>query len=303
MRGKVNRRAASVASFWQRRDKVLVPIGLLAPAGLLFALFVLYPILASIRLAFYEWHGIGPKTWVGLGNFRDLLADPVFYTALGNNLTWLLLITAAPVLGLGLAVLLNEATAFARFARSLFFLPFVISQVVIGMIFTWFFNADFGLFNRLLSALDMPPVAPLDGEHTAIFTVILTALWPQTAYCMLLYLAGLTAVDRSSVDAARLDGANRWQLVRHVVIPQLWPAHFIVALVCAVSALRSFDLVMIMTRGGPYDSSTVLGLYMYEQAFTNLRYGYAAAIASVQFILMGSCVAFFLWHMLRGEKR
>ena len=299
----VIRRRSSGAYFWHRHEKVLVPITLLAPGGVLFSLFVLYPILASIRLAFYEWHGVGPKTWVGLDNFKSLLADSVFYTALANNLAWLLLILASPLMGLGLALLLNEATVFARFARSLFFLPFVISQVVIGMIFAWFFNADFGLFNFLITALGVAPVAPLDDEQTAIFTVIFAGLWPQTAYCMLLYLAGLTVVDRFSIDAARLDGANRWQLVRHIIIPQLWPAHFIVALVCTVSALRSFDLVLIMTRGGPYDSSTVLALYMYEQAFTNLRYGYAAAIASVQFGLMATCVSFFLWHMLRRERR
>jgi multiple sugar transport system permease protein len=302
MAGRGARKASAGRHFWQRHEKVLVPALLLAPGGLLFALFVLYPIVASIGLAFYEWNGVGPKTWVGLANFHDLLADHVFYTALANNLIWLGLIVAAPILGLAVALLLDRMTLAMRLARSLFFLPFVISQVVVGMIFAWFFNADFGLLNRLLTGLGAAPIAPLESEH-AIFAVILAGLWPQTAYCMMLYLAGLTAIDRGSVDAARLDGAHGWRLVWHIVIPQLWPAHFIVAMVCVVSALRSFDLVMIMTRGGPYDSSTVLALYMYEQAFLNLRYGYAAAIASVQFVLMATCVSFFLWHMLRRERQ
>jgi multiple sugar transport system permease protein len=302
MAGRGARKAGTARHFWQRHEKVLVPALLLAPGGLLFALFVLYPIAASVGLAFYEWNGVGPKTWVGLANFQELLADRVFHTALGNNLIWLALIVIAPVLGLGVALLLDRMTSAMRLARSLFFLPFVISQVVVGMIFAWFFNADFGLLNRLLTALGAAPVALLEGEH-AIFAVILAGLWPQTAYCMMLYLAGLTAIDRGSVDAARLDGAHGWRLVWHIVIPQLWPAHFIVAMVCVVSALRSFDLVMIMTRGGPYDSSTVLALYMYEQAFLSLRYGYAAAIASVQFALMATCVSFFLWHMLRRERQ
>jgi multiple sugar transport system permease protein len=302
MAGREARKAGTARHFWQRHEKVLVPALLLAPGGALFAVFVLYPIAASVGLAFYEWNGVGPKTWVGLANFHELFADRVFHTALANNLIWLALIVAAPVLGLGVALLLDRMTLAMRLARSLFFLPFVISQVVVGMIFAWFFNADFGLLNRLLTALGAAPVAPLEGEH-AIFAVILAGLWPQTAYCMMLYLAGLTAIDRGSVEAARLDGAHGWQLVWHIVIPQLWPAHFIVAMVCVVSALRSFDLVMIMTRGGPYDSSTVLALYMYEQAFLSLRYGYAAAIASVQFALMATCVSFFLWHMLRRERQ
>jgi multiple sugar transport system permease protein len=207
------------------------------------------------------------------------------------------------VLGLALALLLDRTAPGVRIARSLFFLPFVISQVVVGMIFAWFFNADFGLLNRVLSVIGATPVALLESEHAAIFAVIAAGLWPQTAYCMMLYLAGLTVIDQAAVDAARLDGAGGLRLLWHVVLPQLWPVHFIVALVCVVTALRSFDLVMVMTRGGPYDSSTVLALYMFEQAFSNLRYGYAAAIASVQFALMGTCVAFFLWRMLRRERR
>jgi multiple sugar transport system permease protein len=303
MAGGRAREPRATRHFWQRHERTLVPALLLAPGGLLFAVFVLYPIAASVGLSFYEWNGVDPKAWVGLDNFRELLADRVFYTALANNLIWLALIVAAPLLGLAAALLLDRATIAMRLARSLFFLPFVISQVVVGMIFAWFFNADFGLLNAMLTALGTAPTAPLENEHGAIFAVILAGLWPQTAYCMMLYLAGLTAINRASVEAARLDGAHGWRLIWHIVVPQLWSAHFIVALVCVVGALRSFDLVMIMTRGGPDDSSTVLGLYMYEQAFLSLRYGYAATIASVQFALMSACVAFFLWHMLRRERR
>jgi multiple sugar transport system permease protein len=170
------------------------------------------------------------------------------------------------------------------------------------MIFSWFFDADFGLLNQVLSDAGLGTVAPLEDERGAIVAVIVAGLWPQTAYCMMLYLAGLTLVNPTLVDAARLDGAHGVRLLWHIIIPQLWPVHFIVAMVCVVTALRSFDLVMVMTRGGPYDSSMVLALYMYEHAFSNLRYGYAAAIASVLFVMTAGCVSIFLWHMLRRER-
>jgi multiple sugar transport system permease protein len=290
-----------MSAWWWRHQRSLTPLILLAPACLLFSLFVLYPIAESVRLSFYEWDGIGQKSWVGIGNFVELIDDPVFHTALANNLCWLAVYLLAPMIGLGLALFLNQTVRGIALARSLFLLPFVISQVVIGLIFAWFLNAEFGLLNQLLGSAGLPAVAPLDSENWAIFAVILAGLWPQTAYCMVLYLTGLTRIRPGLVDSARMDGAKGVTLLWHVVLPQLQPVTFIAAMVCIVSALRSFDLVMIMTAGGPYNSTMVLGYYMYEQTFLSLRYGYGAAIATVLFVLMGSFVGLFLWRLLRRE--
>jgi multiple sugar transport system permease protein len=291
----------SLSAWWWRHQRALTPLILLAPGVLLFALFVLYPIAASIRLSLYDWDGVAPKVWVGLANFTELFGDPVFYTALANNLCWLAIYLLAPVFGLGLALFLNQDVRGIRAIRALFLMPFVISQVVVGLIFAWFLNADFGLLNQLLPRLGLPPVAPLDSGRWAVFAVILAGLWPQTAYCMVLYLTGLTGLRPELIDSARMDGAKGVSLLWHVVLPHLRPVTFIVAMVCVVSALRSFDLVMIMTAGGPYNSTMVLGYYMYEQTFLSLRYGYGAAIATVLFALMGTCVGFFLWRLLRRE--
>lgn len=289
-------------SWWDRHQRALTPAILLAPACLLFGLFVVYPIAASLRLSLYAWDGIGPQTWIGLDNYRELVADPVFWRAIRNNLVWLILYLAAPALGLGLALFLNQTFRGIRLIRSLFFMPFVISQVVVGLVFGWFFNAQFGLFNHVLTTLGLAPAAPLESERWAIFAVILAGLWPQTAYCTILYLAGLTALDHELIDAARVDGARGATLLWHVVIPQLRPIGFIVAMVCIVGALRGFDLVAIMTLGGPYNSSTVLAYHMYEQTFLSSRYGYGAALATVLFGLMSSCVGVFLWRLLRREQ-
>lgn len=297
----VRQKRQGMSAWWWRHQRALTPLILLAPACLMFSIFVLYPIVESALLAFYDWDGVGPKTWVGYGNFAELFADPVFYTALANNACWLLVYLTAPFLGLGLALFLNQTVPGIRLIRSLFLLPFVISQVVVGLIFAWFLNADFGLLNRLLAGIGIPPAAPLESERGAIFAVIATGLWPQTAYCMVLYLTGLTGIRRELIDSARMDGARDHTLLWHVVLPQLRPVTFIAAMVCVVSALRSFDLVMIMTAGGPYNSTMVLGYYMYEQTFLSLRYGYGAAIAVVLFVLMAGCVGLFLWRLLRRE--
>ena len=281
----------------------LATVAMLAPACTLFALFVVYPLVASAVLSLYDWNGVDARRWVGLDNYRELFGDRVFWTALANNVRWLVGYTAAPVMGLGLALLLHQHGRGMRGVRSLFFMPFVVSQVVVGLVFVWFFHSRFGLFGELAGALGLAPAAPLDSERWSIYTMIAAGLWPQTAYCMILFLAGLATLPAEVVDAARVDGAEGWPLLRRIVLPELRPVTFIVAMVCAVSALRSFDYVMIMTLGGPFDSSTVLAFYMYEQTFVALRYGYGATIATVLLILMSGIICALLWRMFRHEAR
>ena len=276
-------------------------MALLAPAGALFSLMVLYPLAASVALSFYQWDGVGPRIWVGLGNYEELFADPVFRTAIANNFRWLGGYLIAPVAGLALAIFLQQTLFGMRVVRSLFFMPFVISQVVVGLVFGWFFNARFGLFDTLLDAVGLAPVAPLDSERWSLWTMVAAGLWPQTAYCMILFMTGLATLPADLVDAARVDGARGFALFRHVVFPHLRPVNFIVAMVCAVTALRSFDYVMIMTLGGPYNSSTVLAYYMYEQTFLSLRYGYGAAVASVLLALTTAIIVLLLWRLFRRE--
>lgn len=295
--------SAVPATWWRRHQMALAPALLLAPACLLFAVFVIWPIADSLWISLQDWDGIKPARFVGLANYAELFTDDVFYTSLVNNVLWLAAFMLAPAFGLALALLLNQTLFGMRLVKSLFFFPFVISQVVVGLVFGWFLNADFGLLNVLLGAIGLPPVDILGNERWATFGVMAAGLWPQTAYCMILYLTGLTAINPELVEAARLDGARGWRLLRHVILPQLRPATFIAVVVCVVGALRSFDLVSIMTKGGPYDSSSVLAFYMYQQTFASFRYGYGAAIATVLFLIMDVYIAFFLVSLLRRERR
>jgi len=284
----------------QRR---LAPFVFLAPGVILFLVYVILPIFQSFELSLYDWDGLGEKTWVGAGNYVELMDDEAFYTSLKNNVIWLVLYMLAIPAGLFIALFLNQNVRGIRLAKSLFFFPFVISQVVVGLVFAWFYDPNYGLLNLVLSWFGAGPINVLGDERWVTYGIIAAGLWPQTAYCMILYLTGLNAVDPEQIEAARLDGAKGWRMLWHVILPQLRPATFIAVVVTVIGALRSFDLVSIMTDGGPWGSSRVLAFYMYEQAFSEygFRMGYGAAIAVVLFLIMMVYIAAFLWKMYRDE--
>ena len=286
-----------------KRPVNLTPWLFLLPALLMFALYVLYPIIQSISLSFYEWDGLGEKTWVGLANYTELFDDDNFWTSLKNNVLWLVFFMLAPVIGLAIALFLNQEVMGIRLAKSLFFFPFVISQVVVGLVFSWFYDPSFGLLGHVMTFFGMEPMSVLANENTVTYAIIAAGLWPQIAYCMILYLTGLNGLNPEQIEAARLDNARGFKMLWYVILPQLRPATFIAIVVTVIGALRSFDLIAIMTDGGPYGSSSVLAYFMYEQSINSLRMGYGAAIATVLFMIMNIYIAFFLWRMLRSEER
>lgn len=280
----------------------LTPWLFMLPALLLFLVYVIYPITQSIAYSFYEWDGIGPKVFIGVQNYIDLYYDPQFWTALWNNILWLVFYMLAVPLGLGIALFLNQEVLGIRAVKSLFFFPFVISQVIIGIVFAWFYDPGYGLLKIIVGFFGFDPIPVLADETLVTYGIIAAGLWPQIAYTMILFLTGLNNLHPEQIEAARMDGAKGWTMLRYVILPQLRPATFIAIVVTVIGALRSFDLVASMTAGGPYGSSTVLAYFMYEQAIFNYRMGYGAAIATVLFLIMLIYIAFFLWRMLKDER-
>jgi multiple sugar transport system permease protein len=280
----------------------LSPWFFLAPALIIFSVYVIYPIFQSIWLSFYDWDGLGEKTWIGLDNYYELFDSDTFYTALKNNFLWLLCFMLAPPIGLFIALFLNQQVFGIRAVKSLFFFPFVISQVVVGLVFAWFYDPSFGLLNIARGAVGLQPISILANEELVTYGIIAAGLWPQISYCMILYLTGLNNLDPEQIEAARLDGAKSWRMLWFIVLPQLKPATFIAIVVTVIGALRSFDLVATMTAGGPWGSSTVLAYQMYQESIFNYRMGYGAAVAVVLFLIMDVYIAYFLWRMLRSEK-
>lgn len=291
------------ASTWRANQRRYAPWLFLAPGLIMFAVYVVIPIFQSMWISFYDWDGLGERTWIGTENYVELMDDDAFYTSLKNNVIWLVLYMLSVPAGLFIAIFLNQTISGMRLYKSMFFFPFVISQVVVGLIFSWFYAPGFGLLYKLIEVLTGEGVAILADDRYVTYGIIVAGLWPQIAYVMILYLTGLNNVSPDQIEAARLDGAKGWKMLWHVVLPQLRPATFIAIVVTVIGALRSFDLVSVMTDGGPYGSSRVLSFYMYEQALSEYGYrmGYGAAIAVILFAIMMVFISGFIWKMWRDE--
>jgi multiple sugar transport system permease protein len=291
-------------------QRTIAPWLFLAPGLFMFTVYVLLPIIKSITLSFYDWNGLYDQdgaftgTFIGMGNYAELMTDPAFEVSLWNNVKWLVLYMLALPIGLFIAIFLNQTVRGIRLYKSLFFFPFVISQVVVGLMFAWFYAPNFGLFYLLTESITGKGTAVLADPDLVTYGIIAAGLWPQIAYVMILYLTGLNNVAPDQIEAARLDGAKGWKMLWYVVLPQLRPATFIAVIVTVIGALRSFDLVSIMTSGGPFGSSRILSYYMYEKALSEygFRMGYGAAIAVVLFAIMMIFISGFIWKMWRDEK-
>ncbi len=292
-----------MSAYWKANQRKLAPWLFLAPGILMFAVYVVIPIIQSMAISLYDWDGLGVAEYIGTANYTELWLDDSFYTSLKNNVLWLVLYMLAVPAGLMIAIFLNQTVWGIRAYKSLFFFPFVISQVVVGLIFSWFYAPNFGILYNLIEAVTGERIAILADERFVTYGIIAAGLWPQIAYVMILYLTGLNNVAADQVEAARLDGAKGWKMLWYVILPQLRPATFIAVVVTVIGALRSFDLVSIMTHGGPYGSSRVLSYYMYEQALSEYGYrmGYGAAIAVVLFGIMMVFISGFIWKMWRDE--
>ena len=219
-----------------------------------------------------------------------------------NNLKWFIFSLLAIPLGLLLALFLNQNIFGMRYIKSFFYFPFVINAVVIGVIFSWFYNPKYGSLAYLLNIFGLDPIPVLSDEVLATYGIIAASFFPGIAYTMILYITGLTSVSKEMVEAGRIDGASGLTMLWHIIIPQLRPATLIAVVVTIVGALRSFDLIAVMTLGGPWGSTKVLAYKMYEEALFNFRMGYGAAIAVILFLLMSIYIAWFLYRLFKQEK-
>jgi multiple sugar transport system permease protein len=289
--------------FWLRHQSWLTPALLLFLPVLLFGAVIVASAVQSVWISFFDWDGTGPKTWVGLANFVELFGDPQFLVSLENNIIWLLMFLLAPVIGLAFALFLNQKLPEMRIVKAVFFVPLVLAQVIIGVVFAWFYDPTFGLLAIAFRALGLTPLAILSNEHLVTFGIIIAALWAQVAFCLVLFLAGLSQIDQELVAAGRLDGATGWRLLRYVVLPQLKAVTFVAAIITIIMSLRNFDMISVMTQGGPYGRSTVLAYQMFDATIFSYRAGYGAAIATVLFAIMSVYIGWFLWHTIREERK
>jgi multiple sugar transport system permease protein len=292
----------------RRRQKRRVPPVLLAfllvPLAVE-AFWVFWPALQGFWLSLTNWDGVSAPGFVGLGNFRELFGDPIFRDATLNTLIWLVLFGGlSAVGGLGLALLLQREGRGVGFYRAALFTPVVFSLVATSLIWQALYQPD-GLLNKLLGGLGLESWQHswLADPDTALYAVLVPALWRQVGYVMVLYLAGLKGIDPTLFEAAKIDGAGRWQQFRFVTWPQLRSVNSVVLSVIIIDSLRSFDVVWAMTKGGPYHSSELLSTYMYATAFQSLRLGYASALAVVIFVLAFGVIVAYLVRAFREDDK
>lgn len=293
------------ASIKRTKLKVnIVPYLFLIVPVLLFLIWVIGPMFYTFYLSFTNWDGVSAAQFIGVRNYVLLFKDPIFHIALVNNVKWLIsLITVPVVMGLALAMALNSNIPGARIFKTAVFMPYVLAFVICGMMFGWMYHPAGGLLNSTLHAmgLDFLTAGWLSDPKLATWCIIVAAIWRQVGYIMILYLAGLQSVDPTLIDAARVDGCSSWQLFRRVIFPLLTPITVIIVTISIIDSLRSFDLVFIMTRGGPANSSSVLANFMYIESFNNYKMGYGAAISVIMFLISAVFIFIYLWRMLRTE--
>ena len=290
-------------NLWRRHRGWIAPTLFILPAVVLFGVVIVASSVQSLWISLHDWDGMSAMRWVGLANYQELFRDPQFFTSLKNNLIWLVVFMLAPPLGLGIALLVNQQIRGMRVVKSLFFIPLVLASVAVGVVFTWVYTPGFGLLALVFSAFGATAPALLSDENLVTLAVVFAALWPQVAFCMVLYLAGLNSLSVDLIGAGRVDGARGWDMLFHVVLPQLTQVTFIAIAITAIGALRSFDMVSVMTQGGPFGSSSVLAYQMYEQSIFSYRFGYGAAIASVLFAIMLVFILWYLSRIMRAEDR
>ena len=289
------------------KSKWWAPYAFLAIPLTIYAVWVIIPIIRTMILSFTDWDGMSASySFVGLRNFSALFHDRVFWTSLINNVKWLVgfALVAVPA-GLGLAMLFNRQLRGASVFKTMIFLPMTLSFVVIGQMWSWILEPRQGILNMVLRALDLGAIAKpwLSDPAIVTYALIGVALWRQISYAMILFLAGLKNVSPALVEASYVDGAGAWQRFWYIVLPLLRPAMIIAVTVNIIDSLRAFDIIYVMTRGGPFYSSSVMANYMYIEAFNNYRMGYGSAIAVIQFIITFGFIAVYIIHSLRGEEK
>jgi len=275
------------------------------PALAVFAFYITWPLIHTVVLSAYSWSALNPiRTFEGFGNYVELYHDPVLRTALINNGLWIVLSLVFQLpLAMLLAVGIGSALRRHRVLRTVYFSPLIIPAVAVGLIWTLFYDPNFGALNELLESLGLGSLTRgwLGEPGLATFAIIAVSGWRYTGFHMMILLAGLQAIPDDLYEAAHIDGATGWQAFWRITLPLMRRIILVDALLITVGSVKIFDLIWVMTQGGPNHASEVLATYMYYSAFIADRMGYAAAIATVMLVLTLIATVIYL-RLTRQEE-
>lgn len=277
----------------------LVGWSFILPNFLGFALLTMIPVITLFYYGFTDWSILGTAEFNGIANFRKLAGDPNFRTALFNTFYYAIFhIPLTFAASLGLAILLNRKLRGLAFFRSVAFFPYITSIVAIAAVWNALFSPEYGPINAFLNFIGIadPPGWTVDGTW-AMPAIIIVATWREMGYYMLLLLAGLQTIPREYYEAAKVDGANSWQQFAHITMPSLRPTTFFVVVMLTIESFKVFDLILVMTNGGPGTSTLVLSQFIYRKAFEENQAGYASSAAIVLFLIcLGVTIIQFLYN-------
>ena len=276
--------------FSVQRKKVL-PYLLVSPYILFVSVFVLFPVLFCLFLTFNKWNIIGPMHFIGIDNYVRLFHDRLFWKAIGNTLKFLSLhIPLQLIVSLFLAYLLNQKIRAIAFFRGSFFMPVIVSGVVITILWQQLLGYDGGLINRMLTSIGIPKVGWLVNPNLAIYSIAIMATWKNVGLYVILFLVGLQTVPTQYYEAAKLEGANRWQQFYHITLPMINPTVFMVVILSTIGGFSLFIEPYIMTGGGPMNQTLSAVLYIYKQAFQFYNMGYSATLGFFYAIMIMTVV-------------
>ena len=273
----------------ERRREALAGYLFILPSFLGYFVFIIGPILAAVGLSFTSYDILNPPKFIGLDNYSRMLKDPRLLTVYENTIVFTFFAVILNVgVGLFLAVLINRhMPKFLTYIfRTVYFFPVLISLAYCAVIWQFLYQKDTGIVNYYLGIFGVSPVPWLSSNQLVLPSIIIMDVWKNTGYFMLLFIAGLQAIPTSYYEAARLDGANRFQVFRHITVPQLSPTIFFCVTISLIGALQVFDSIIVLTGGGPGDASRSLVMYIVENAFQKFQLGYASAISLTLFILI-----------------
>jgi ABC-type sugar transport system permease subunit len=277
----------------------------LLPSLVLYAIFMIYPFFQSIYLSFTDWNGATTtKNFIGLDNFRELVHDDLLWKSLQHNLIWVVIGTLGPlIVGFLLAVLLASKPKGFTLFRTAYFMPQVLSPVIIGIVWGWMYNPLFGIFNKGLDSIGLESVSRgwLGDPDFALYAVLLAAMWAETGFVFVVLIAGLQNVSRDLIEAATLDGANAWRRFWDVTLPQMANVVTVVAALLLIGGFSVFDIIFVMTGGGPANATDVIGTYAYTEAFTQNNVGYASTLTLIMTVITLIASVIFIRIRERGD--
>lgn len=283
-----------------RRAEALAGYILATPALVVFVIFMFIPIAMTFWYSLHRYSGFGRMRWLGLDNYKNILQDDTFWKAVVNTILYTAITVPIGIAcGLGAALLLNRAMPGRALFRALFYVPVVISGVASGIIFLRLFDPIIGIVNQLLGTVGLPTVNWQGSGTAALISVVIVTTWQGIGFGMVVYLAGLQGIPGELYEAGLVDGAVRWNRFRYITWPLLRPTTFFLLIYSVIGSFQVFDVVYVLTRGGPGTSTTFLVQYAYDQGFNQRRQGYAAAIGVILYVIV---LAFTLvqWRVQRG---